>query len=259
MKTLVLDFDGVIADSRMECLFVGFNSYLTLNKGTTLFNGQKLTFDNFNGLAEKHKETVEKYKELRPYVIDAFCWYAILYAIEHNIKIKNKPQYDSLRAELIKGNYDVYTRHFYAIRGSLQEENFSKWLKLEAPFNAIIGAIKQLEHKFAVAIATNNRKGSILPFLDNYGIKPKIISDSKISTDKTKQLQHIRGELGINFNDMHFVDDNVAHFPLLLKLKVNCYLAAWGYNTREQLEEAKKLGAVLLGQDDFYKTFSKMG
>ena len=46
MKTLVLDFDGVIADSQMECLFVGFNAYLEFNKGTKLFDGRKFKFDN---------------------------------------------------------------------------------------------------------------------------------------------------------------------------------------------------------------------
>ena len=61
MKVLALDFDGVIADSQYECLFVGFNAYLRLNKNTKLFGGKKFTFNNFNNIKKKYKNTIKKY------------------------------------------------------------------------------------------------------------------------------------------------------------------------------------------------------
>ena len=90
MKVLTLDFDGVIADSQYECLVVGFNTYLNYNKNTKLFDSQKITFNNFNKFKKRYRKIVEKYKKLRPYVIDAFCFYVILYIIDKNIKIKNQ-------------------------------------------------------------------------------------------------------------------------------------------------------------------------
>lgn len=252
MKVLALDFDGVIADSQYECLIVGFNSYLKMHKNTKLFGGQKITFNNFNKLRRKYKTTIDRYKKLRPYVIDAFCWFAILYIIERNIKIKNQAQYNKIRKKLMKRIYDKYVKFFYNERYLLQKD-FDRWLELEVPFKKIINAIKRLKKKYTIAIATNNRKASILSFLKNYNIKPRIISDSRISIDKKEQLEHIKAKLRVDFEDILFVDDQEKHFPNLLRLGVNCYLAAWGYNTREQQKEARQQGAVLLNEDNFYK------
>src|SRR3989338_112846 len=95
MKILALDYDGVIADSQLECLAVGFNAYLRLNKNTKLFNKERFTFGNFNKLIKNtqkskifgtnsagNKKIVNEYKRLRPYVVDAFCYYVMLRIIE---------------------------------------------------------------------------------------------------------------------------------------------------------------------------------
>ena len=99
-QVLALDFDGVIADSLMECLFVGFNTYIHFNKDTRLFGGQKLTFENFNDLTEKNSKAVNIYKELRPYVIDAFCYYVIAHIIDNNITVKTQDHYGQIREKL---------------------------------------------------------------------------------------------------------------------------------------------------------------
>ena len=130
MKVLALDFDGVIADSQMECLAVGFNSYLNFHKDTKLFDGQKITFDNFDELREKYKDIVDKYVELRPYVIDAFCYFVILHIIENSIKIEDQNQYNKLREELSKLYYDKYVDYFYKERYKLQDEDIGKWLEM---------------------------------------------------------------------------------------------------------------------------------
>ena len=150
MKVLALDFDGVIADSQMECLFVGFNSYLELNKNTRLFDGQRITFDNFYGLREKYKDIVDKYVELRPYVIDAFCYFVMLHIIEKNIKIEDQYQYNKLREELSKQSYDSYVDFFYKERYKLQDEDIGRWLKIEVPYEKIVEGIKALEKKYII-------------------------------------------------------------------------------------------------------------
>ncbi len=254
MKILALDFDGVIADSQMECLFVGFNSYLKLHRNTKLFDGKKLTFGNFNGSIKKHNKIADKYKKLRPYVIDAFCYYVISHIIEKNIRIRN--QYNNVRKKLM-GKYGKYVKYFYNERYSLQGKNYEKWLELEVPFKKIIDSIKRLGNKYEIAIATNNNRKSISGSLKKYKLHPEVIADSDISIDKKKQLAYIKNRLKVKFGGIHFVDDQVKHFPNLLKLGIHCYLATWGYNTKKQQKEAKQLGAILLNQDNFYNILSK--
>ena len=242
MKTLVLDFDGVIADSQMECLFVGFNTYLKFNKNTKL----------------KHSKIVEEYKKLRPYVIDAFCYYVIFYIIENKIIIKDQNDYSNLRKGLAEGIYAAFVEMFYSERKRLISNNINEWLALIKPYGNIIPAIRMLSNNFHLAISTNNRKFTIDTFSKKHGIAPKIVIDSSFGSDKKVHIENIKNRLGVNFSDIYFVDDQIKNFDKLLPLRVNCYLATWGYNTQKQHEEAKKLGTVLLTQENFYETFAKV-
>lgn len=256
MKVIVLDVDGVIVDSQMECLFIGFNSYLKLHKNTKLFSREKMTFDNFNRFIKKHNETVNKYKKLRPYVIDAFCYYVTLYIIDNNIKINNQNQYNNTRKKLME-KYNKYVKYFYNERYLLQKKNFRKWLSLDIPFKKIINGIKNLGKRYVIAIATTKTLKSVERSFKEYKLRPKVIATADLTVDKKKQLEHIKNKLKVNFDDIHFVDDQVKHFPKLLKLGIHCYLATWGYNTKKQQKEAMILGVVLLNQNNFYRVLSK--
>lgn len=254
MKVLVLDFDGVIADSKMECLFVGFNSYLNFNKNTKLFDGKGLTFDNFEYMVRKYKKIASQYKKLRPYVIDAFCYYVVSHIIENSIKINNWMEYNKTRKKLMKAFYDEYVKSFYNERKKLIKEDFEKWLDLEKPYKSIVSILKRFTNDFLIAIATNNKAFTVKPFLKKYGIRVKIITDASLSSDKEVHIQHIKDKLNANYKDMYFVDDQINNFLKLLPLGVHCYLAKWGYNTKEQQEEAKRQGVILIDKDTFYKT-----
>ena len=258
MKVLVLDFDGVIADSQMECLFVGFNTYLDFNQNTKLFDGRKFTFDNFDFLIQKHRKEIEKYKSLRPYVIDAFCYYALMYIIEKNIVIKSRNDYNGLREKLAKNIHGHFVSAFYEERHKLIENSLNDWLSLVKPYQKIISAVIRLSNKFNLAISTNNRKFTIDAFSRKHGINPKIVIDSSFGSDKKLHIENIKNSLGANFSDIYFVDDQIRNLIKLLPLGVHCYLTTWGYNTKKQHEEAKKMGAVLLIQENFYETFAKV-
>ena len=257
MKILALDFDGVIADSQYECLFIGFNNYLKIHKDTKLFDGIKITFENFNDLRKKHKETVKKFIKFRPYVIDAFCYYAIIHIIDKKLKIDNQTQYNQLRNELIH-RYKEFVNNFYEERFNLQNNYLKNWLQLEKPYPKIIDAIKKLKNKYIFTVATNNRKLTVQKFLSNYKLEAKTITDSTLSIDKLKHIEYIKDLYKVNFNQIYFVDDQVRHFPKLIKKGVKCYLAAWGYNNEKQPQEAKKQGATILNEDNFYKEFENI-
>ncbi|MCH8003112.1 MAG: hypothetical protein IH934_00635 [Nanoarchaeota archaeon] len=258
MKVLTLDFDGVIADSQMECLFLVSHTYLKFNENTKLFGGQALTFDNFDGLKEKYKETTEKWKSLRPYIVDAFCYYVVLYIIDKNITVSNQEEFNKIREKLIPGNYDKCVEHFHDGRYNMQRGHLREWLKLETPFRKIIDEIKKLENKYTITIATNNKEELVQVFLDEYGIKPKIITDSTLSSNKIEHLEYIKNKLKADFDQIYFVDDQVKHFPKLMALGVKCYLATWGYNNEQQIKEAKEHGVTLLDEDNFYKELTNI-
>ena len=249
-KILALDYDGVIADSNYECLAVGFNTYLKFRNDATLFNGKKFTYGNFKKLIHDHKNTVDRYEKLRPFAIDAFCWYVILSILEENAKIKSQSEYNKIRNNLMP-IYNEFVKEFYKERYRLQTENFEKWLTFVKPFK-IVRSINQLKSRFVITIATNNMEKTILGFLRKYDIPVQTIADKKLGINKLKQLEYIKNKHKVGFSDLYFVDDQVLHFQNLMKLKVNCFLATWGYNNDEQKKYAQKIGAELLTEKDFY-------
>jgi phosphoglycolate phosphatase-like HAD superfamily hydrolase len=249
MKILALDYDGVIADSKYECLFVGFNAYLRLNKATRLFGGEKFTFGNFKDKTKKNKRLILCYNKLRVYVRDAFSWLPIFHIMEKGIKIKTQGDFDKIAAKL-STHSRLYVRYFYEERRKLQKQNFGRWLRLNKLFPAA-KKIKALQRRFKIAIATANDRDAIEGFLKNHKLKVDFIVDRNFSTDKTKQIRLIRKKYNANFSDICFVDDQIAYFKEMTDLGVKCFLPVWGYNNNAQQNEAKKMGAVLLNERDF--------
>ena len=248
-QILVLDFDGVIADSQMECLFLGFNAYLHFNKSSKLFDGKLFSFENFSFLAQKHREIVEKYKALRPYVVDAFCYYVVMSIIEKRIEIKSTNEYNNIRKELSKGVYDEFVQYFHNSRLKLLNEHPNEWLNLVRPYSKFISSVKNISDRFYLAVSTNNKKFAIDAFSKNHGLDPKLIIDSSIGSDKKVHIEKIKSTLDVNFKDIYFVDDQLKNFIKVLPLGVKCYLATWGYNTEEQRKEKQRqLQLIKIGQ-----------
>ena len=67
-KLLVLDYDGVLVDTRNEKLFSGFNAYLDLNPDSRLFDNNMLTFENFAQKKEKFKTEVNSFFSMLDFV-----------------------------------------------------------------------------------------------------------------------------------------------------------------------------------------------
>jgi len=247
MKILALDYDGVIIDSQLECLLVGFNAYLELNPKTKLFNGEKFTFDNFDKKINENKELVIKHNNLRVYIISAVSWNSIFHIIENGIEIKNQEDFDKIENKL-KDQSSLYDKYFYEERLNLQKQDFNKWVSINKPFSIV----KKLNNHKTVIVTSNSEK-TIKGFLREHNVKCDLILDKTYGIDKTKKIKIIKDRYNINFEDIHFLDDQVSFFKPLIQLGVKCFLATWGYNNKEQQEEAKKLGVELISLDDFYE------
>lgn len=254
VKLIALDYDGVICDSQLECLAVGFNAYRKSRK-TTLFGNKEFTCNNFNALIDKNKKIIGRYKSLRPFVIDAFCFYVILHIIDKEIKVENQDEYNEIRNGVID-TYDNFVKKFYEERAVLQEKNFEGWLSFARPY-PIIKDLRKLSKYFTLAVATNNRESAIRGFLERYKIPVKAVADSTMGIDKAKQIAFLKDKYKADYNGIFFVDDQVSHFPSLMKLGVRCFLATWGYNNKGQKEYARKIGAVLVAESGFYGEMRK--
>lgn len=261
MKVLAIDYDGVIVDSVMDSLFVSHNAYLKLfgSEKRKQFGGKPFTFQNWPIILERYVEEIKYYRSLRPYIRDATDYGLIQKLMEDGKNIQNQEEFDSYRRT---DRFDLGKFHdiFFQERRRLQKEDFKGWLSLEPPYEDVIkGMRKFVKEGIKVMVATSNRTEFIFkafhPRYYDIPVKSEDILDFNFGEDKSKQIQHIHEKYRVDFKDIYFVDDQLAHLEQTRSLGISVFLADWSYATEQQKERAAQQGIqVIENAQDFYPT-----
>jgi len=241
MKVLAIDYDGVIVDSVMDSLFVSHNAYLKVygSKKKKNFGGELFTFKNWPSIKEKYKKEIEYYRSLRPYIRGATDYGLIQKIMEEGTHIKNQQEFDA------------------------QQESFEGWLSLSPPYKEFIKGIRKfVQEGVKVMVATSNRREYIARafFPDYYDIPVDIddMLDFSFGEDKSSQIHYICDKYSVNYSDIYFVDDQLAHLEQTRKLGIRVFLAGWSYATEQQKKIARdKKIPVIEREEDFYLTIKK--
>ena len=82
-----------------------------------------------------------------------------------------------------------------------------------------------------------------------YGIdalfEPSRILDKETGSSKRAHLEVLHRRLGVDHEEMTFVDDKVNHLDSVAQLGERCALAAWGYNGPREHDLAKRRGYLV--------------
>jgi len=261
LRLLALDFDGVIVDSILDSLFVGYNAFLRVygSGKRRFFGGNLFTFENWDIIKRKYQKEIAYYRTLRPYIRGATDYGIIQKLIDDNISIKNQEEFDQYRST-INFDFKKYEKEFYRERERLQKISYRSWYNLEPPYPKVLAGIKSfLEEGIKIIIATSNRRKAIArsftPEYFGFTLDPQDILDKRYGDDKSKQMKKITKIYGVRFEDIGFVDDQVGHLIKAKTLGVKVFLAAWSYATEAQKEEARRQNIpVMEKEEDFYPT-----
>ena len=216
-KKIIFDFDGVICDSTFECLYVAYNSYLTLkNKNPKLIDDINLIDKNF----------IKQFVNLRSNIRGADQFLPLIEFIINKEKIIN------LENKLNRKNKQMeeFKKIFYEIRLSLRQSNPDKWLSLhkfeEDIIKYLLNLIKQ-EKK--ILIATLKDKESILFLLKSKNIMPNNLDilDKDDIENKEAAINIFKKKYCLNYSEFIFIDDNVNHLISLNKHNYKTALASW--------------------------------
>ena len=236
-----LDVDGVILDSSDQLVIDGFNAYREFFPETKLFDNKKLTLKNYKNLFKKYKTTRNKFLKLHVYSKSAGEMVLNYRIIDNKEKIDNDKEYRKIiknTKSLKKWNIELYKqrREFQKQKG---------WQRIIKPFKKTIEFIKK--NKKNIVILSNKDIFTIKNILKFYkiNIKDDKLYTKEITNDKNKKLKLIKDNLKIRYQDIIFIDDNFINLKEANKLKVNCQMATWGFNNKEQQQKAKKLGIEL--------------
>lgn len=261
MKVLALDYDGVIVDSEMDALFVSHNAYLELtgNRNQRLFGGEKFTFQNWLEIQKKYEREIKYYQSLRPYIREATDYGLIQKLIEENIFLSNQREFDQYR-QTVQFEFKKFHKLFYEERMKLQEEDFQKWLALETAYTEVVEGIRRFSQEgVKVVVATSNRRDSIArvfrPEYYNIPIRDEDILDISFGEDKSNQIKYMTTCYGVEYEEIYFVDDQLAHLEQTRPLGIKVFLAGWSYATSRQKKRAVSQGIPVIEKAvDFYDT-----
>jgi len=258
---LALDFDGCIADSVIEALFVTYSAYRRyVNPDTMIFSNREPRVTSFSQLVNDYPAQVAAFRRARPYIKDASDYAAILAALERNHVPASAEDLTAIKATLPADTLKTYYDAFYAIRTQTKTHNFEAWWRLTPPFPCIHD-LRRLTREYHTLIVTTNSRESIEDLLQpeylDLAIRPDDIIDLHIHTDKRIQMDHVVHEYHVDYRDIHFVDDNLSHLTATRARGVNVYLAGWGYCTQDQITEADtELNIPVLTTETAYATLS---
>jgi phosphoglycolate phosphatase-like HAD superfamily hydrolase len=223
MRALVLDFDGVIADSAREAFVVALRTYCELHPFSTLAS------------------VLERMDPAHPEA-DA------LYALE------DQPGYDAFKGQQDVGELRDFHRRFYQVRGAWSRKDPAGWLRLMAPYPEFLDLLRRRAGEVEFAVATAKDRRSVRDLLRHYGVDALFpegrVFDKETGKSKDAHLTHLRDLLSLPYEAMTFVDDKVNHLEVVEKLGVRCALAAWGYNGPREQEQAREKGMLVCTLED---------
>jgi len=264
MKVLALDYDGVIVDSVMDSLFVSHNAYLKVyrDRKKKNFGCKPFTFQNWPIIKEKYKKEIDYYRSLRPYIRGATDYGLIQKIMEEGKYIRNQQEFDEYRQT---ADFDFQNFHdaFYEARREAQQESFEGWLSLEPPYKEVVRGIRKfVQEGIKVMVATSNRREYIArafpPKYYDIPIDAEDILDNRFGEDKSSQMHHIFEKYHVDYRDIYFIDDQLAHLEQTQKLGIQVFLAGWSYATGQQKKTAQEKEIPVIEKEErFYPLIKK--
>ncbi len=242
MKLLVLDFDGVIADSGREAFAVARRTYLSLRPDSSL---------------HAHADEAALYAAfvaIMPLGNRAEDFAVALAAIEAGVALPGQAAYDAFYAAQDPRWLRAFHQHFYEVRTELSRSDPAGWLALLPPYPQFIAMLQRRAGACRYAIATAKDRRSVRMLLRAYGVADlfpdDLVLDKEAGVTKPAHHEHLARHCGVAFAEMTFVDDKVNHLDAVATLGVRCALAAWGYNGPREHQLARANGHLVFTLED---------
>jgi phosphoglycolate phosphatase-like HAD superfamily hydrolase len=241
VKALVLDFDGVVADSVREAFRVALDTYTSMRPES--------------GLRARDRDALAAgFREIMPLGNRAEDYGAALCALDACHALPDQAAYDAFKAGLDPAWLRGFHKRFYQVRSALAAADPAGWHVLIRPYEPVLALLRRRAGEVALAIATAKDRASVGRLLAAWGagdlFGPGRVLDKETGVSKVAHLEHLQRELGLDFPEMTFLEDKVNHLEAVAPLGVRCALAAWGYNGPREHRRARELGFLVCTLDD---------
>lgn len=214
MKTIFLDFDGVLFDSVKEAYLLA-----------------RYAFYDIPVKNEINKEHYQKFRKYRYLITHSWHYYYILKLIENN-SIEFEKEYYKLVNNRNKEIDNLFDEKYQKQRKFLIDNDYNYWKNLEQPYSFFY-EIKKIKDIFDIIILSTKNELAIKNHLKDYNFKlddEKIIGKEKLKECKTKS-KFIEDYIKSNkIEKALFIDDSIKNLKECNYIdKLQCIQAKWGY------------------------------
>ncbi len=217
---LVLDFDGVICDSRDECCLSSWIAYYDLYKKNRPTHTPLSLGADFAGL--------------RPFIRTGGDFLLIQEALEAGRYPADQKEFDALAERAGPEKMGLFKELFYQARSALLSEDRPFWLSLNRIYPHVFDVLRSLPPEAPIRILSTKRPQFIVEIVNHAGLK---VSKDRIhesgAEEKLPRVESLRKEEG--FERAVFLDDQIDNIRGNTNPKVEAFLAAWGYVKQEWL------------------------
>lgn len=244
VQILVLDFDGVLADSIAECLVVGQNAYVR-HTGQGHF---------MSSLEDLGPERFAEGRRLRNFIRAGQDYVYIHMAIDKHVKIETQAEYDAFTQEHAD-LFDTFFHLFYQERQRLLDEQPAVWNSLNPLYRGIAPFLNAFVPKESLFIATTKKVEYAIEILKSNHIQliESQIFHANKAYPKAQIVTEIAESRSKEISKVVFIDDQVDTLIKVQPTGVQCLLATWGYNNDEQRRKSLDYGIGHLSLHDFIR------
>jgi len=248
MTILAYDFDGVICQSANEIALVSLHAYLDLEPRSRL----RRTLESIEATDPiwaydfSRDEELRRLEALTPLGNRAEDFGVALYIVENQLAADDQSAYDAHFQSRDQDWLDSFHKLFYHHRARLRSTSPELWLQLLPAYSWFVALLLQHREDATHAIATAKDGDSVRALLQRYGIlevfSPSLILDKDTGVSKRAHIRELARRLGVEPDEITFLDDKVKHLEDVAALGTRCVLSGWGYNTEREHDRARELG-----------------
>lgn len=234
---LLLDFDGVIADSVTECMAV------------TWYAGVGPTSDE--ALAEQFAAIpstfVERFHALRPYgrTLDDFL---VAKRAPADAVVSSQSDFDVLKNAIPSDEQVAFTQIATALRAHWRNTQRAQWLDTHTVFDGIAETLER--YAGDVFVITAKDAESSVEILEHFSLAKFVAAVVGEVSDKALAARCLCLGRGVDPGAALFVDDNLTNVSQVQAAGVPSRWATWGWTAPHHRERARELNVVPLSLAD---------
>lgn len=237
--SLVLDFDGVIADALEECALVTWLGAHPPARERAISSYLPVMPAGFR----------QRFRLVRDYsrILAHFVVAHRPVAAHITTRTRFETVFGAISADYVRGFSALAT----SARTRCRTEEPQRWLGLHTLYPGVADVLRA--HSGAIAVVTAKDEASVRAILEHHGLGQTVGQVFGECSRKPDAVRELAARHGIGTDRLTFVDDNLGNVLQVAQTGARGLWAMWGYSTpedhlRARNERVERLGLADLGR-----------